>query len=122
MFLVLFVLNDPDKVEAVLDAWDQAGVGGVTVLASTGLARVQNRRKALREDIPLIPRLEDFLHISENLNRTLFTIVDTQDMVDRVIAATETVTGDLDLPDSGILAVMPVTQVRGLYRRSKEQI
>lgn len=120
MFCVLFVLNNPEKVDELLDAWARAGVSGATVLVSTGLERVRSHH-ALPEDLPLIPRLEDFLHHSENMNRTLFTIVDSQAQVDRVIAATEQVVGDLDLPDSGILAVIPVVQARGLRRREKEE-
>ncbi len=121
MFFILFVLHDTDALNDVLTAWEECGVSGVTILPSTGLARMRNRRKALQEDIPLIPRLEDFLRHSENTNRTLFTIVESQALVDRVIAATEDVVGDLDLPNSGVLAVMPVAQVRGLGRRAKEQ-
>jgi hypothetical protein len=54
-----------------------------------------------------------------NLNRTLFTMVKDQAVVDRIIAATEDVVGNLDTPNTGILAVFPIAQVYGLNRRDE---
>ena len=33
MYLILFVLDNPDKLNQLLDAWEEAGTGGATVLA-----------------------------------------------------------------------------------------
>jgi len=115
MFFILFVLHDTDALNDVLTAWEECGVSGVTILPSTGLARFRHKG-GLREDLPLIPSLDDLTEHLENTNRTLFTIVNDQAMVDRVLAATEAVTGNLDLPDTGILVVLPVAQVKGLNR------
>ncbi|HNT54881.1 MAG TPA: hypothetical protein PKG95_09230 [Anaerolineaceae bacterium] len=116
MFFVLFVLHDTDALNDVLTAWEECGVSGVTILPSTGLARFR-QKGGLREDLPLIPSIDDLTEHIENTNRTLFTIVNDQEMVDRVLAATEAVTGDLDLPNTGILVVMPMVQAKGLNRR-----
>ncbi|HZW04571.1 MAG TPA: hypothetical protein VFF68_11635 [Anaerolineaceae bacterium] len=115
MYLVLFVLHNPDVLDDILTAWDETGVSGVTILPSTGLARFR-ARPGLREDLPLIPTLSDFQEHVENLNRTLFTIVEDEAMVDRVVAATESVIGNLNLPNTGILSVLPITRVYGLHR------
>lgn len=119
MQLILFVLHDVENLDRVLNAWEAVGVGGVTILPSTGLMRLRNHRAGLREDLPLIPRLEDFISQGEYTNRTLFAIVPTTEMADRVIAATENIVGDLDLPHTGILAVLPVATVKGLFRREE---
>ena len=37
MYLILFVLDNPDKLEDLLNAWEEAGTGGATVLVSTGM-------------------------------------------------------------------------------------
>ena len=37
MFMILFVLHDPEKLDDILTAWEEAGVSGVTILPSTGL-------------------------------------------------------------------------------------
>ncbi len=116
MFFLMLVLNDSEKLEAILDAWDEVGVSGVTILPSTGMARYRESG-ALRDDLPLIPSLEDLQKHIETTNRTLFTILKDDQMVDKVIAATESVTGDLDLPHTGILVVLPVLKSKGLMRK-----
>ncbi len=115
MFLVLLVLHKNDQLEEVLDAWDQTGVGGITILPSTGMGRI--RYSALNEAMPIIPTLEDLLEHTERLNRTIFSIVKGQEMVDKLVEATESVTGDLNNPNTGILVVLPVLQSYGLNRR-----
>lgn len=60
MYFILYVLHDIDLLDAVLQAWEDAGFSGVTILASTGLARYRDK-PALRDDLPLIPSLEDIL-------------------------------------------------------------
>lgn len=116
MYMILFVLHDAEKLEPVLDAWEQAGVSGVTILTSVGMASAKEAW-GLREDIPLIPRLEDFLDRVETTNRTFFTIIDQDDaLVERILKATEDIVGDLDMPQTGIMAVLPVARVKGLHR------
>ena len=115
MNLILFVLHDPEKLRELLDAWKEAGVSGATVLFSTGLGRI-SRSPALRDDLPLMPSLEDFLPKVEHLSRTIFTMIDDEAVVERVIAATQRVVGDLCQPDRGLLIVLPVSQVYGLRK------
>lgn len=119
-YMIFFVLHDSSRMEDLLHAWDEAGVSGITIMLSTGLDRYRNGA-GLREDLPLIPSLEDLLERSHNTNRTFITIVQGEEMVDKVIAATETVTGNLDLPDTGILAALPVARVRGLHRKREDE-
>jgi nitrogen regulatory protein P-II 1 len=113
MSLILFVLHDPEKLRELLDAWKEAGVSGATVLFSTGLGRL-NYSDALSDDLPLMPSLEDFLPKVEKLSRTIFSLVEDEIIVERVIAATTRVVGDLDQPDRGLLMVLPVEKVYGL--------
>ena len=115
MNLVLFVLHDPEKLRQLLAAWEEAGVSGATVLFSTGLGRI-NQSPALRDDLPLLPSLEDFLPKVEHLSRTIFSMIDDDEVVKRVVTATESVIGDLNEPDRGLLMVLPVAQVFGLRK------
>jgi nitrogen regulatory protein P-II 1 len=114
MYLILFVLDDPDKLEDLLNAWEKAGTGGATVLASTGLNRMLN--SGIRDDIPLMPGLDDFYKREEDFHRTLFTIVKDDDMLNKIVAATQSVVGDLNKPNTGILVVLPTAQVYGLEK------
>lgn len=114
-YMILFVLNDRENFENILTAWEEAGVSGITILTSTGLGRMRN--SALREDLPLIPRLEDLFRYEEISNHTFFTIVDREELVDRVVEATQNLIGDLDMPNTGILVVLPVARAYGLHRK-----
>jgi nitrogen regulatory protein PII len=118
MKLILFVLHDPEKLRELLDAWKEAGVSGATVLFSTGLGRI-HQSTALRDDLPLMPSLEDFLPKVERLSRTVFTMIEDEAVVDKVVAATQRVVGDLNEPDRGLLIVLPVAQVYGLRRHGQ---
>ena len=116
MYLILFVLNDPDKLEEVLIAWEEAGIQGATVLFSSGLGRFREL-DAWRDDMPLIPSLSDFYQVPENTNRTLFTNVGSDAEVEAILTATRRVVGDLDEKDSGLLLVLPVAKAYGINKR-----
>ncbi len=117
MYMILFVLNDPDQLEKILDAWEEAGVSGITVLPSTGLGRIR-QKEGLRDDVPLIPSLEDFYHHEADISHTLFTLIKDETLAQKVLQATEAIVGRLDEPGNGILAVIPTVQVHGLIKRA----
>jgi nitrogen regulatory protein P-II 1 len=120
MYMILLVLNDPDYLEDILTAWEEAGVSGITVLPSTGLGRIR-QHEGLRDDMPLMPALEDFYHHQSDISQTLFTIVDSDELKQKVVVVTEKIIGSLDLPGNGILAVLPTVEVRGLIHRGNDQ-
>ncbi|PKN82913.1 MAG: hypothetical protein CVU46_17695 [Chloroflexi bacterium HGW-Chloroflexi-8] len=117
MFFVLFVLNDPSKCDDLLFAWEEAGVKGVTILPSTGLGRVK-QRLALQEDFPIFPSLSEISEHSESLSRTLFTVVNSEEIVNKLIENTEKVTGNLHKPNTGIMIVIPGAKVFGFRENS----
>lgn len=113
-FLVVAIINNPDDCEPVLTAWEAIGVSGVTILESSGLGRL--RQAGLRDDIPLIPSLEDLFRSEEVRHRTLLSVVEAQETVDRMVAVVQKITGDLDGEHTGFLFVVPVLQAYGLGR------
>lgn len=116
MYLVLFVLHDPSRLEEVLGAWEEEGIQRVTVLFSTGMGRI--RQAKWRDDLPLIPSLEDF-YKEDRFSRTLFTVVPDLDTVQRLLRATSEVVGDLSQANTGILIVLPVIEAFGLHKVEK---
>lgn len=118
-YLVIMIVDDPDNCSPILDAWEKLGVTGVTILESTGLARL--RKSSLREDLPLIPSLRDFLEARETPHRTLLSVVETEALVDQMVEAVQAIAGDLDQPHTGFLFVLPVLKAYGLGRNTKGQ-
>ncbi len=119
MKIILFVLNDPGKLQDLLNAWREEGVNGATVLLSTGMGRL-HQLTALRDDLPLMPSLSDFYEESEKLSRTIFTVIN-DDLVDRSIAVTGQIVGDLNKPGTGILMVLTAESVHGLIEYGKQK-
>ena len=112
--LLVFVLSDRNQCGDIVDAWKAAGVAGITILESTGLGRSQ---VGIRDDVPLMPGLSDFLANRELHHRTLFSVIEDEATLERVIAATERVIGDFTRHHTGLLFVVPVTRVLGLERK-----
>lgn len=109
--LLVFVLDDETLLRDVLQAWEDAGAPGATVLESTGLRRVTDLFG--RDDLPLLPSLRQLFEREKAVHRTLFAVLNDDAQVDRVIAATERVVGDLSQPHTGIIFVVPVARVVG---------
>jgi nitrogen regulatory protein PII len=112
--LLVLVLDNVEKCRSVMDAWDAAGVNGMTVVESTGLERV--RRHGMRDDVPLMPSLQSLLAGDEERHRTLFAVIDDEDVLERAIQAAEQTVGNFNLPNTGILFVLPVSRALGLHR------
>jgi nitrogen regulatory protein P-II 1 len=102
-YLVVLIADNPSDCPLILDAWEEIGVTGVTILDSTGLGRV--RRAGLRDDLPLMPSLRELFQSDEVRHRTLLSVVEEQ---------AQNVIGDLDGPHTGFLFVVPVLQAYGL--------
>jgi len=113
-FQIVFVLDNPDQCREILDAWENAGTRGVTILESSGLGRI--RRAGIRDDLPLMPSLSDIFTNTETRHRTLFTVVKSQSQIEAIVKATKSVVGDLEKPDTGFLFVVPVSQVYGVSK------
>lgn len=110
--LLVLVLYNPDRLGELMAAWEGAGARGVTVLDSAGL---QRRKKGdRRDDLPLLPSLRNLLEGELRRHYTVFTVAHAGEEVEHLIAVTETVTGDLNLPDTGILFTVPISYVSGL--------
>ena len=117
--MVFLVLQNSTLLEEIIAAWENLGVSGITILPSLGMTHAR-KGKGFREDMPLFPGLEDLLLHTEESNRTIFTVVADQETAERVASATVSVTGDLNLPNTGILTILPVIECYGLDRGKTE--
>ncbi len=112
--LVVVDMPDMEKGRTVLDAWEERGVSGVTILESLGMHKIRQMR-AQRDDLPLIPSLRHLMEGEEYHHRTAFVVVDDDFDLDGLIEATErAVGGDFNAPNSGLLFVVPVTRALGM--------
>ncbi len=105
--LLLVIINRRDDLGSILGALRKAGVGGATVIETTGMGRT------LSGSLPLFGGLR---HLEEGLrthNHTLFTLIRDETVLAR---AQETI---LDIMDgfsqegSGMMLTLPVATVWG---------
>lgn len=108
--LVLFVLNEVDLLYEVLSAWQDAGIRDATVLDSLGMRRIVD---VIDKQRPIFTSLAGVFQ-NDQYHYTLLALVNESVDIEKVLAATERVTGDLDTPNTGVFAVLPVSFVKGL--------
>jgi len=114
MYMIMLVLDDPDQLDDLLQAWRSAGIGGATIIESTGIHRRQYQPIPMRY-------LYQTTGSQEQGHYTLLSIVKDESMVQACLHATEALIGDLDQPNTGIFAAWPLAVVKGLPRQSPPQ-
>ncbi|MCB9136607.1 MAG: hypothetical protein H6636_14375 [Anaerolineales bacterium] len=111
MHMIMFVLDNPDYLDEVLNAWEAIGVTGVTIVESTGISRY---RQAQLVGHPLMAGINRLVQSPEEGHLTLFTIVKGENKVRQCIEAVETIVGNLLEPSTGVLAAWPLSIVKGV--------
>ncbi len=116
--MIILVLDDISKLDDVMMAWRKAGSRGITILESSGAARLLAHQGA-RDDLPMFPGLRNLAAHQEIHHRTLFTVLHDEVNLDAFFDATEAVTGKLDKPSTGVMIALPVLMARGIHQRTK---
>jgi nitrogen regulatory protein PII len=107
MYMIWFVLDDPDRLDEVLDAWEKAGIRGVTITESTGIQRLKRQMTPMRY-------VFQQSSIVEEGHYTLMAIVADEATVRACLEATEDCTGDLAQPNTGVFAAWSLSAVKGV--------
>ncbi|MEX2143082.1 MAG: hypothetical protein WD740_00685 [Anaerolineales bacterium] len=118
MYALLFVLDDPDRLDEVLAAWERIGVRGVTIIESMGWQRhrIRQAMPGARFDFASLAtgaRMDD--HV------TLFVVVERKGIIQEALTAAEAIVGNLDEPNTGILVAWRIEVVKGLPDREKTE-
>jgi hypothetical protein len=109
--MVIFVLDNDELLEDVLQAWVNAGVKGATAVDSLGMAKVLH---LIDESRPMFPSIGGIFQ-DEHYHYTIFSFIDDEVEVQALLTATEQVVGDLNKPNTGIFAVLPISFVKGIH-------
>lgn len=106
MKLIIFILNQEERLEEVLEAFVELGINGATILDSIGMGRI------LAHDIPIFAGFQNLLHDTRPGNKTIFSVV-PENKVERIIQAVEQIIGSLDESGNGLFISLPVDIVKG---------
>ncbi len=114
--LLVVILYKPSQLPKLLEAWHELDVPGVTILASVGGHRARNWLQQMG--------LEAIggLFGAENVrSKTLLTVIEDDEMLEKAIIEAERVVGDFYQPDRGLLFVVPVSHALGVFRPEIKQ-
>ncbi|MBR1738840.1 MAG: hypothetical protein IJ737_00985 [Ruminococcus sp.] len=112
MKLLVLILNKTNALEYLLEGLSAAGIGGATIIQSSGLAVTLSKMNSNF----LSASIRAILTGDEEDNRTIFSIIDDDqlDIARRVIYHT---VGDLSQPNTGILFTVPLDFVEGRKKK-----
>ncbi|WP_422477696.1 P-II family nitrogen regulator [Pleomorphochaeta sp. DL1XJH-081] len=114
MKLLVFVLNNEEFLEEVLEAYVEAGVTGATILDSEGMGRF------LAYEVPLFAGFKEFMKGNKPYNKTILSVVRDDAVVKEVRSLIDPLVGGLDNPGTGIMFTIPVDWVSGLVPEDEE--
>ena len=109
-YLLIMVLDDSNRLNEVLEAWRSSGVQGITIFESTGINRGLPRHSAQ----PMFAGFGQMFGGARVGHNTLFAIIDSLELAETAVEATEAVLGSLSDPHTGIVCVTPVSKVWGI--------
>lgn len=115
--LLVVILHDTDRLGALLDAWDEIGVPGVTIFSSIGGYQARGWLQKLG-----LGGLAQIFDSNEVDQRTLMSLIDNDQLLDKAISTADHIVKGFDRPKSGILFTLPVGKILGLQKwgRKKE--
>jgi len=109
MELLVCVVNEEGKLEDILSGLAELGVTGATILDSHGMARHLTQA-------PVFAGLQDLLARARPQNSTIFSVIESEEMLQAAIHMITEVCGDMSVPGTGILFTVPLNRVAGLRR------
>ncbi len=112
--LVVFVLNDEELLEEVLEAYTEVGIPGGTILDSEGMGRF------MTYEIPLFAGFQKFMKGNKPYNKTIFSVVRDESLIPRLHRLLNEVCGDLGDPGTGVLFTVPVDWAVGLAEEEED--
>ncbi|MEO1816785.1 MAG: P-II family nitrogen regulator [Acetobacterium sp.] len=112
MKLLVYVLSQPDKLDALLAALATKRICGATVLESRGMARHLSHLHDA-DEIPILSSLRSFLNPEVAQGNVIFVILEDE-KIGQVVEVIESTVAHLDEPDSGIVFTIPVDFAKGL--------
>lgn len=112
MHVLFVVLNEVDYLDDILSSFLNIGVKGATILDSQGMGSVLVNGE--NGDIPLFRSLKSFLNSSRPYNKTIFTVIQSEELAKKAIKAVNDVVGDISRPGVGLMFTVPIGHIYGM--------
>lgn len=109
MKAIFIILNHTEYLEDVLCVFVKHGVKGATILDSQGMASAIVYGDI--HEIPLFGALKATLEGAHPYNKTIFTVVKNEEVVEKVIRSVEQLLEDIQKPGVGFIFTVPVDAI-----------
>ena len=109
--LLVVILHKASQLPKLLEAWHTIDVPGVTVLESAGGYRARNWLQQVG-----LGAIGELFSSDDVRSKTVLSVIEDEALLEQAIVESERVIGDFYEPGSGLLFVLPVSRVIGIYR------
>ncbi|MCR5020963.1 MAG: hypothetical protein K6B18_08295 [Ruminococcus sp.] len=112
MKLMVLILNKTDALEYLLEGLSAAGIGGATIIPSSGMAMTLSKMNSSF----LSSSIRSVFSGEEDDNKTIISVIEDEqlELARRVVYNT---VGDLSQPNTGIMFTIPLDFVEGRRKR-----
>ena len=108
MILLVFICNQPERLDEVLEGFLEIGITGATIIDTVGMGQI------LASEVPIFAGFRSMFRGASTVNKTILSVVNEPAKVDEAIRIIEEAVGSLDEPGNGIAFSVPIDRVRGL--------
>ncbi len=115
MQLFVLVLNHTEYMEPILEGMLQEGIGGGTILDSSGMMRELDTDE--NNDLPMFGLLRHVYDPERKRSKTMFAVM-KDEKIPKMMAIVNRVTGGLHKPDTGVAFALPLSFVEGVEKKS----
>jgi len=116
IYLLVLVLNKVEFTDRILARFLQIGISGATIIDTTGMGRTL----MYNDNIPIFGGLNRIFQNCRPINKTIFSVINDKDMLQKAIRVIKEEVGDLDKPGEGILFTLPIDYVMGLTQNNNK--
>ncbi len=109
--LLVVILHTASQLPKLLDAWHTIDIPGITILDSAGGHRTRNWLQQVG-----LGAISELFTSDDVRSKTLLSVIEDEDLLEQAIIEAERVIGNFYQPGSGLLFVLPVSRVIGIFR------
>ena len=104
MYLIIAVLNNEELLDELITGWLDIGVTGSTVIETTDSLQL------ISHHVPIFAGFRALTSGGMQHNKTLFSIVESQALLDQAVAFLKTICQETKKAHQGVYCVVPLIQ------------
>ena len=113
---LFIVIDDPEKLEQVLEVLLECEIRGATIIETQGMAKV------LSTHIPIFFGLRDLVSREHQHNRTIFALSKHPEKIEKAMEKLSTMFHNFEEACSGMMFVLPASKAVGLGRKFQQHL